>query len=213
MLNNAKQDMWKLEARQLSQKFNQRLIFRDISFQVRSGSSLVLTGPNGSGKTTIVRILCHLIRPSGGNIAYFNDDKEVTGDHLFPAIGLVGPYLQLYNNLTAFENYRFFSRIRGIPVDLEYFRKLMDQMGLRGRELDELRTYSSGMLQRVKYVMALIHKPEILFLDEPTSNLDEKGAGTVYEIMEEQKKGKILIVATNEPGEIKFGDKQIRIAP
>jgi heme exporter protein A len=78
--------------------------------------------------------------------------------------------------------------------------------------MDELRTYSSGMLQRAKYVMALIHQPEILILDEPTSNLDEEGVRIVYELIKKQMKDKILILATNEPEEFKFGDKQISLS-
>ena len=124
---------------------------------------------------------------------------------------MVGPYLQLYNNLTALENYSFFAKIRGLSINISYFKALMKRMGLAGRELDELRTYSSGMLQRMKYVCALLHQPEILVLDEPTSNLDEKGCSIVHQIMQEQKKEKILILATNEPGEIKFGDKKVQL--
>ncbi len=204
--------MWKIKATNITQKFNNRLIFRDISFELNSGESLVITGPNGSGKTTLVRIICQLLKPTAGTVRFYHQDRPLAPEQLYPVIGLVGPYLQLYNSLTALENYKFFARIRGLPVDIRYFRQLMDRLGLKGRELDELRTYSSGMLQRVKYVMALIHQPVVLILDEPTSNLDEKGTEIVYEIMEEQKKEKILILATNEPGEIQFGEKQIRVA-
>ncbi len=204
--------MWKIEAQGIAQQFNRRMIFKDISFRVHSGESLVFTGRNGSGKTTLVRILCQLIRPYRGEVRFLRDDQPVPGDKIYPYLGLVGPYLQLYNNLTALENYTFFARIRGLPVDLPRFRRWMDRLGLKGRELDELRTYSSGMLQRVKYVMALFHQPEILILDEPTSNLDEQGAAIVYEIMEEQKRQHILILATNEPDEIHFGDYEVKLA-
>jgi len=205
--------MWKIIGRQITQSFNQRIIFKDISFSIQSGQSLVLTGPNGSGKTTLIRIICQLLRPCKGKIQYFNNDRLMLYEKLIHHLGVVGPYLQLYNRLTAFENYSFFARIRGLRIDIAHFKKLMDRMGLKGRELDELQTYSSGMLQRIKYVMALIHQPHILILDEPTSNLDEKGASIVYEIMEEQKKDKILILATNEPEEVRFGDEQIQLVP
>ncbi|MFZ0390612.1 MAG: ABC transporter ATP-binding protein [Calditrichia bacterium] len=204
--------MWKIVCKQVSRQFNQRTVFEDISFQVESGSSVVLTGPNGSGKTTLIRILSRLNQPSAGQVTYLRNEQALSTEKLYPHIGLVGPYLQLYNQLTAFENYKFFARIRGLTVDVAQFKSLMKRMGLQGRELDELRTYSSGMLQRAKYVMALFHQPQVLFVDEPTANLDEKGAAIVYSIMEEQKKDKILIIATNEPEEIRFGDQQIAIA-
>ncbi len=203
--------MWKIVGQNITQKFNQRTIFKDVSFSVESGHSLVITGPNGSGKTTLVRIICQLVRPISGTINFVREEQNLETNEIYPFIGLVGPYLQLYNNLTALENYHFFARIRGLPVDVPRFRTLMQRLGLKGRELDELHTYSSGMLQRVKYVMALIHQPHILILDEPTSNLDSEGVEIVYRIMEEQKKDKILILATNEPEETRFGEYRVSL--
>ena len=203
--------MWKVVAKNLSQTFNQRNIFKDISFEVKSGESLVLTGPNGSGKTTLIRIICNLLRPISGKVDFLFEDQKREAKDLYSTIGLVGPYLQLYNNLTALENYTFFAKIRSLEIDIDFFKSLMKKMDLTGRELDELRTYSSGMLQRMKYVCALLHQPEILVLDEPTSNLDEKGCDIIYQIMQEQKREKILILATNEPGELRFGDRKVQL--
>jgi heme exporter protein A len=203
--------MWQINGSALSQKFNQRLIFEDISFEVASGHSLVLTGVNGSGKTTLIRIICQLNRPYKGQIRFTRDQQIISNQQIYSHLGLVGPYLQLYNHLTALENYTFFARIRDQAVDNSQLKRLMERMGLRGRELDELRTFSSGMLQRMKYVIALLHQPEILILDEPTANLDEEGAAMVYEIMQEQKKERILIFATNEPAEVKFGEVKIAL--
>ncbi len=201
--------MWTVKAQEISQKFNQRHIFEGISFEIQSGNSLVITGPNGSGKTTLIKIICQLLRPTSGHLIIKNEENQIDAHQIYPYLGLVGPYLQLYNNLSAFENYTFFARIRSLPVDMKYFRQLMAQLGLKGREFDELRTFSSGMLQRMKYVMAIMHKPRILILDEPTANLDEAGSEIVYGIMEVQKKENILILATNEPEEVKFGEKKL----
>ncbi len=204
--------MWKIVGTRITQTFNNRTVLSDFSFQIKSGKSIVFTGPNGSGKTTLIRIICNLLPPSSGNVKYFYAETEVASKDLYSKIGLVGPYLQLYNNLTALENYSFFARIRGLQVEISHFKSLMKMVGLSGREFDELRTYSSGMLQRMKYVCALLHQPEVLVLDEPTSNLDKAGSEIVYRIMEKQKENGILIIATNEPGEIKFGDKEFRLA-
>lgn len=204
--------MWKIEGKNLTQHFNQRKIFADISFEINSGESIAITGSNGSGKTTLLRIICQLRRPSSGKVLYSENGITLKKEELYAAIGLVGPYLQLYNQLTALENYSFFCKIRGLPVDLVNFKELMSKMGLAGRESDELRNYSSGMLQRMKYVCALLHDPQILFVDEPTSNLDEDGSNIVFNIMEEHKKDKILILATNNKNEVKFGDSTIELA-
>lgn len=203
--------MIKISGSEITQKFNRRNIFKAVSFEVSNGTALAISGPNGSGKTTLIRIICRLIQPTGGNVTFFENQQEISLTRSHGHIGLVGPYLQLYNDLTALENYTFFTRIRGVEVNVSHFAGLMERFGLKGREMDELKNYSSGMLQRAKYVMAMLHRPQVLILDEPTSNLDEEGSEIVYALMEEQKKDKILIFATNEPGELKYADEQIQI--
>ena len=208
---NQENTMLRISGSHITLKFNRRNIFKDISFEVSNGSSLAISGPNGSGKTTLIRIICRLIRPTTGSVIFRENQKEIPLQEFHGHLGLVGPYLQLYNDLTALENYTFFTRIRGVKTNLSHFTRLMDRFGLKGREMDELKNYSSGLLQRAKYVMALLHQPQVLILDEPTSNLDEEGSEIVYSLMEEQKKDKILIFATNEPGELKYADEQIHI--
>jgi len=205
--------MWCVEATEISQKFNRRRIFEAISFKISGGQSLAITGPNGSGKTTLIKIICQLLRPTSGKLLIRNEERIIHPHQIYPYVGLVGPYLQLYNNLSALENYTFFARIRGLTVDIQHFKQLMVRLGLQGREFDELRTYSSGMLQRMKYVVAIMHQPRILILDEPTANLDEDGSEIIYGIMEDQKKENILIIATNEPEEVKFGEETVVLNP
>jgi heme exporter protein A len=203
----------KITVNNLTKLFAEKKIFKDINFEVKSGQSIAITGPNGSGKTTLIRILCGLIRPSEGSVIYSDGNQILVEDQIFKHIGLVGPYLELYEELTAFENMSFFSRIRGTKDKDNRITQLIDRVGLHGREDDPVRTYSSGMRQRLKYVFALLHNPQVLFLDEPTSNLDTDGTSIVNEIMNEQKKDKLLIIATNEQNELKYGDFQIAIAP
>lgn len=203
--------MFKIKATNLSKKFNERLIFKDIQFDLQSGQSLAITGHNGSGKTTLVRIISGLLSPSDGKIDFFSDTNKVEIEEIYSFIGLVGPYLQLYHNLTAMENLVFFSKIRGVGINKSRILELTKLLGLKGRELDYVKNYSSGMQQRLKYVFALLHSPEILIVDEPTSNLDEKGMEIVYNILKNQMKDRILIIATNNPEESRFGQKQVHV--
>ena len=203
--------MFEIKATNLSKKFNERLIFKDIQFELQSGQSLAITGHNGSGKTTLVRIISGLLSPNDGKIEFFSDNHEIAIQEIYSFIGLVGPYLQLYHNLTAMENLIFFSKIRGLGANKSRIFDLTKLLGLKGRELDAVKNYSSGMLQRLKYVFALLHSPKILLVDEPTSNLDEEGMEVVYSILNDQMKNNILIVATNNPEESKFGQKQIHV--
>ncbi len=200
-----------IHAQGLGKDFGEKVIFRDIGFELRNGQSLAIVGPNGSGKTTLLKILCGLVRPSSGTLTYSDNDIKIESDHIFSFIGLVGPYLELYEELTAGENIQFFTRMRDLPYRREKIDHLLNFFKLYGREDDPVKTYSSGMRQRLKYIVALLHEPEILFLDEPTSNLDVQGIDRVYEVMETQKRDGILFLATNELEDLNYGDTQIAV--
>ena len=203
--------MW-LRAESVSKDFGDQRIFRNLNLAVSSGQSIAITGPNGSGNTTLVRILCSLIRPTTGEISYIQGGKPIAEEEIYHHIGLVGPYLELYEELTAWENMVFFSRMKNVQDYEIKIKKLLEKMRLNGREDDAVKTFSSGMKQRLKYVFALINNPPVLFLDEPTSNLDSEGNATVYQIMAEQKKDRILVIATNDEEDLKFGDTQIAVS-
>ena len=201
----------RLEAKEIGKYFAEKLVFKNINFSIHSGQSLAITGPNGSGKTTLVRILCRLIRPSQGRVIYALNEEPIAEQHTFRYVGLVGPYLELYEELSAWENLYFFAKMRNIESANRTIMDLLEKIGLQGRENDSVKNYSSGMRQRLKYAFALLHSPEILFLDEPTSNLDRQGIQIVNEIMQAQKKDKILIIATNDASDLKYGDYHIAV--
>ncbi len=192
-------------------QFHVRRVLKGISFTVEKGQSVVITGPNGSGKSTLIKILSGLLRPSKGTVQYFNGNTPRQPTELLPAIGLVSPYLQLYPDLTAKEHLEFFGKMQGISQPFQKGLQLMTQFGLKGREADFMKTYSSGMLQRMKYVLALLHQPAVLFVDEPSANLDEEGKETVYALIREYKHDHIVILATNEPQEIQLGDIRVDV--
>jgi heme exporter protein A len=204
--------MMQITAQSVGKNFGDKKIFKNINFNINDGDSLAITGPNGSGKTTLVRILCGLIRPSEGEIQYYAHGSPIAIEEIYQSIGLVGPYLELYEELTAIENLRFFAKMRDLKNAEKRCLDLLNRLGLDGREDDPVKNYSSGMRQRLKYVFALLHTPHILILDEPTSNLDANGIETVYRIMDEQKQKNILIIATNDTSDLKFGDQQLAIS-
>lgn len=192
--------------------FGEKKIFTDLSFEVSTGSSAAIIGPNGSGKTTLMRIISGLINPTEGAVSYYKNGKQLSKKNMFTRLGLVGPYLELYEELTAIENLLFFSKMKRLADSEEKIGRLMEKMHLSGREDDPVKSYSSGMKQRLKYVFALMSEPEILLLDEPTSNLDKEGIHTVYDVMKQQKSNGILIIATNDEQDLKYGDQQIAVA-
>ena len=201
----------KLIVENIGMKFGEKRIFQNINFELSPGKSAAIVGPNGSGKTTLVRIISGLLRPTIGKVKYIEDNEHIAVQNFHKDLGLVGPYLQLYEELTAKENLTFFAKIKRISHPEEKIKSLMERMNLTGREDDQVKTYSSGMRQRLKYIFALLGDPKILILDEPTSNLDSDGIDRVYTIMNEQKEKNILLIATNDQSDLKYGDFQVEV--
>jgi len=203
--------MLSLEVRDLGKWFGRRRVFDRINFSLEEKSSLVVTGKNGSGKTTLLKILCGLVRPSRGEVLISVDGKSLARYESKNLLGVVMPDLELYGELTALENLMFLSRIRGMDPDKDVLKEKIAWVGLVRREDDLVFSFSSGMKQRLKYAFALVLEPKILFLDEPTTNLDEEGISLVDQIASLQKERGILILATNEKADLKYGNQIIQL--
>ena len=193
---------YKLTFQNVTKTFGRRLIFKDINREFSSGNVYGFSGRNGSGKSTLIKIASGVISPTRGKIIHLNNDKEIIEEKLHNYIGFVSPYLVLYDEFTAEENLYHFSKIRGIKYDSDRTKFLLNEFELYQRRNDYLKGYSSGMKQRMKFIFALLHDPQILFLDEPTSNLDTIGKNKVYEIIEKEGKSKLVIVASNEESDL-----------
>ena len=189
---------YSIQSQNLSKSFGRRLIFKDINFSWEQKGIFGISGPNGSGKSTLVKIVAGLIASSAGKIIHKNSDGEIVPEKLHNHIGFVSPYLVLYEEFSTWENLIIFSKIRGVSFDKEKVLYYLNQFLLENRKDDLVKTYSSGMKQRLKFVFALMHSPDILIFDEPTSNLDEEGKKVVYKIILEEGKNRIVIVASNE---------------
>jgi len=193
----------------LAKSYPGRPVFSDINAAVEQGHRLVITGPNGSGKSTLVRVLCAFIRPTNGTVALEIDGKQLKHIELREHIGLVSPDLVLYDELTAIENLSFFAGVSGYHFEIAELRERLSAIGLESRGADLVGSYSSGMKQRLKYCLALLRNPELLLLDEPTANLDDKGKELVDKIIKSHLG--ITVIATNEKTELDYGDQIIRL--
>ena len=187
-----------IQSQNLFKSFGRRLIFKDINFTWNDNGIFGISGPNGSGKSTLVKIIAGLIAPTSGKIIHKNSDGEIIPEKLHNHIGFVSPYLVLYEEFSAWENLKIFAKIRGVPFNKEKVLYYLSQFLLDNRKDDLVKTYSSGMKQRLKFAFALMHSPDVLIFDEPTSNLDEEGKKVVYKIILEEGKNRIVIVASNE---------------
>lgn len=195
-----------LRLENVTKRFGERAVLKNVCAEVRAGETLVVTGPNGSGKSTLLGVLAGLVRPDRGAVRYLDGGREVTPEDRRRTVALVAPDLTLYPELTALENLEFFARVRGLEWSPEEGEDLLKRVGLRGRGGDAVGTFSSGMRVRLKYAAALQPRPRFLLLDEPTAMLDERGAEIVDAIIAEQRARGVLVLATNDPRETRYGD-------
>ncbi len=203
--------MLRLKIEKLTKQFGARRVFTDIAFELTGGESIALVGPNGSGKTTLIMTVLGLLPPTRGKAEYFEDDKKLDFEKYRKKVALVAPYLNLYDNLTARENLRFLSEVNGCKIDDADIDRALETVGLAGRGDDFAGAYSSGMKQRLKYALAIVRDPEILFIDEPTSNLDEAGKKIVFDLIKNYRNDAILVIATNETEEYTLAEKRCQL--
>lgn len=196
---------------EITKIYGRRLIFNNINYSFQSSSVYGIAGANGSGKSTLAKIICGIISPTSGKVTHKSKGKELAGDKLFNHIGFVSPYLILYDEFTALENLKIISQIRGIEFDSKRADYLLSEFNIYDRRNDYLKAYSSGMKQRMKFVFALLHKPQLILLDEPTSNLDDDGKKIVYGTIEKESKENLIIIASNESGDLALCKDKIQI--
>ena len=189
-----------LRGHNLKKVFNRRIIFEDVSFSLRSQQTLLISGPNGSGKSTLVKMIGGVLTPTGGDI-----EIDVGGnrtDHMMHSVvGFVSPYLQMYEEFSAYENLYYALGIRGLPSLRPGIRPLLESLQLQGRLDDPVRTFSSGMKQRLKLGLAFYTESRVIFLDEPGSNLDDQAFAWYLENLKQLSPDQLIFIASNQRNE------------
>lgn len=203
--------MIQLEAKNLTRYFEQRRVFKGLNFKLKKGDVQIVLGKNGSGKTTLLRILAGILTPSKGEVHYSLNGDALRGEGLQRILSLVAPDLNLYDELTALENLEFLSKVQGFNFKQKELIETMGQVGLADRVWDQVGAFSSGMKQRLKYVGALLKMPLVLLLDEPKANLDQEGISFLERVVLDQKERGILIWATSDKEERKYGDQILEL--
>ncbi|MGQ9798895.1 MAG: ABC transporter ATP-binding protein [Ignavibacterium sp.] len=200
---------YSLEVTQLTKYFGRRLIFSNLNFRFVDNGIYGISGPNGSGKSTLVKILAGIISANKGRVIHSFNGKEIIKENIHNHIGFVSPYLVLYEEFSAEENLLMFAKIRGVEYNKQRVDYLFEKFLLLKRKDDFVKTYSSGMKQRLKFIFALMHSPNLIILDEPTSNLDDEGKNSVYEIIREEGKKNIVLIASNEKNDLELCSETI----
>ena len=171
----------------LGKRFGDIVALDDVSFQVTRGTVFGLLGPNGAGKTTAVRILTTILRPDSGRAFVLGHDVVDDAGTVRSLIGLAGQYAAVDGNLTGRENLRLIGRLTHIPRrDIApRATDLLQRFGLADAADRLVRTYSGGMRRRLDLAAALVHRPEVVFLDEPTTGLDPQGRLAMWAVIRE----------------------------
>jgi len=189
-----------IETHRLTKRFNSFTAVDHIDLSVERGEIYGFLGPNGAGKSTTIRMLCTLLTPTSGTAKVAGYDIAHKANEVRKKIGLVSEKLIMYPRLTAVENLMFFGRLYGIDRDALRKRadELLDMVKLTEFKDKLVGGYSSGMRQRINVIRALLHDPEIIFLDEPTTMLDPQSTRFVRDIVKELKEmGHTVVLTTH----------------
>lgn len=189
-----------IRLRGLSREYGERLALRDVDLTLRPGESLALLGPNGSGKSTMLRIMATLLRPTSGEVEVLGCSLPDESWKLRGRIGYLGHEPLLYRDLTGRENLELQARLHGIPKKEAKDRidHDLDLLGMSRRADDRVNGFSAGMRQRIAICRAVLHRPELLLLDEPDSNLDPEGRELARALIGPAE-GRTRVLVSHEP--------------
>ncbi|MDR0311214.1 MAG: heme ABC exporter ATP-binding protein CcmA [Acidobacteriota bacterium] len=201
-----------ITVRNLTKYYGRSTALRGLDLDIGAGECVAVFGKNGAGKTTFLRILAGLARPSSGSLKIsFPDGKKPRFTR--GAIGYLSHSMSLYPDLTALENLRFFAGLMHAPADDNALIQRMEAVGLGGREFDPVRNYSRGMQQRLAIARAFLHNPSILLLDEPFTGLDQIGLEVLENyIRRAVAEGKTCVMTLHDPAQgYKLADRLVVI--
>jgi ABC-type multidrug transport system ATPase subunit len=200
----------KIELQHIGKKFNKFWLFKAINFTIESCQTTAITGFNGSGKSTLLQLILGYQLPSKGNIVYELNGATIADAIFYNHVSFVAPYLELPEELTLMEvldfHFSFKQLKEGATLDA-----MIVQSGLSGSESKQVKYFSSGMKQRLKLILAFFTVSEVLLLDEPTSNLDEKGISWYRQLLAQEHHQRTIVIASNQPYEYELSDAVLDI--
>lgn len=192
----------RVEARGLSKSFSSRQVITDLSFSATGGEVLGILGSNGSGKSTVLRMIAGVLRPDAGELSLRIAGEEVSRQHHPLHAGLVAPYLQVYDEFNLIELMSMHASMRGAESNTHADEEVLNRVGLFDRRDEPIRSFSSGLRQRAILALAVHLQPEMLLLDEPSVTMDDAGRRIIeHEVSLHRHRGGVVFLATNDSRE------------
>lgn len=191
-------------ANNLGKRFNREWVFRNFNYEFITGKTYVIVGPNGSGKSTLMQVLWGQMQPSEGSVNYA--DQEAS--EIFKSVSIAAPYMDLIEEFTLEEMVRFHFKFKKSRQPIE---EIIERVELKSSNNKSISFFSSGMRQRLKLALAFYTDTELLFLDEPCTNLDKKSIDWYLTHLQQIPSSTTLIIASNQEHEYPSSAQQINI--
>lgn len=201
----------RISVENLGKKFVREWIIRNASFELSAGTNYTFVGPNGSGKSTLLQLLTGIIPASEGKIIYRAEDKEIDEDLWYKNLVVAAPYLELIEEFTLRELIEFHSKFKPFKNGMS-FKDFEDFIQLAHASNKTIRHFSSGMKQRVKLGLAFMSDVPIIFLDEPTTNLDAQGIGWYLDNILDCTQNQLVLLGSNVKQEYEFCENIISVS-
>ena len=195
-----------IELTDLSKRYTKLVAVDQLNLTVKKGEIFGFLGPNGAGKSTTLRMILSLISPSAGEIQIFGKSLLKSRKEALSNMGCIIEKPDFYLYLSATENLRILSQLNAVPKPLKRINEVIDLVGLNGRENDKVKTYSHGMKQRLGLAQALLHDPQLVILDEPTTGLDPQGIIELRHLLVRLKNefGKTIVLSSHILSEVEL---------
>ena len=187
-------------ANKLGKRFNREWIFKNLDYTFEGGNTYAITGPNGSGKSTLLHVLWGQVPQSAGQITYEMDGKAIETTDVFTHLSIATPYMELIEEFTLEEMVNFHFKFKKIREGLTV-QAILEKMELTHARGKAISNFSSGMKQRLKLALAFFSDTQLIFLDEPTTNLDKKAIGWYATNLAALPAGCLIFIATNQDHE------------
>jgi ABC-type multidrug transport system ATPase subunit len=189
-----------IKVNDLSKRFNREWIFKGLTYSFDSGNTYAITGPNGSGKSTLLQVLWGQMPPTSGTVTYQRAEKKIDPEVLHEYLTIATPYMDLIDEFTLVEQLQFHFNLRtirdGLTID-----QLVDKLYLNDSRNKAIGNFSSGMKQRVKLGLAFFTKADVVFLDEPSTNLDSQAFEWYLKMLSGLPGNIVTVIASNQPSE------------